>query len=282
MNSKDVALLMGVNVSTIKRWTDANKLPCYQTPGGHRKFTLKHINEFLNKNKNKVNLFELQGLEDKALIHHIERANFDRLIPIFIGGAINSNQKKITTIISGLFLKGVQLYQIYDQLVFPALRLIGDLWRDNKLTIPEEHLASEIIRKAIYDLDNLIIYRLPIDAPSAICFSVSGDEHELPLIMTKQILELNGIKTFNLGRSLPVDSMVNMIDTLHLNYIFVSVNYIENENVINKEINQLYEIINTKEVMVFIGGNAINEFKNKYQVTIPIINNMKELADRFN
>ena len=76
--------------------------------------------------------------------------------------------------------------------------------------------------------------------------------------------------------------MVNMIDTLHLNYIFVSVNYIENENVINKEINQLYEIINTKEVMVFIGGNAINEFKNKYQVTIPIINNMKELADRFN
>ena len=43
LNSKEVAMIMGVHVSTVKRWTDAGNLPCYQTPGGHRKFILSHI-----------------------------------------------------------------------------------------------------------------------------------------------------------------------------------------------------------------------------------------------
>ena len=115
MNSKDVALLMGVNVSTIKRWTDANKLPCYQTPGGHRKFTLGQIKKFLHNNNNKiqkVNLIELNGLEDKKLIHHIEHTEFTNLIPIFFKAAIEANQAKVSTIIRGLYLKGVQLENI--------------------------------------------------------------------------------------------------------------------------------------------------------------------------
>ena len=59
LNSKEVAMIMGVHVSTVKRWTDAGKLPCYQTPGGHRKFILNHINEFwqrIRKNLRKLML----------------------------------------------------------------------------------------------------------------------------------------------------------------------------------------------------------------------------------
>jgi len=285
MNSKDVALLMGVNVSTIKRWTDTNKLPCYQTPGGHRKFTLGHIKEFLNKNNNKiqkVNLIELNGLEDKKLIHHIEHAEYSNLIPIFFKAAIEANQTKVSTIITGLYLKGVQLENIYDYLVFPVMRYIGDLWATGKLTIPEEHLASEVVRKAIYNLGESLTLHLPNDAPSAICFSINGDEHELPLLMTKQILESKGIKTYNLGRSLPTDSIAEMIDALKPNYIFISINYIENENIVNEEINLLCKIISNKKTILFIGGNAINKFKSKHQSMISTINNMQELAFRFN
>ena len=129
MNSKDVALIMGVNVSTIKRWTDAHQLPCYQTPGGHRKFTLGHVNEFLKKNKKKikkVNLLELKGLTDKELMHNVEHGDFSKLNSIFFKAAIEADQNKISTIITGLYLKGVELENIYDNLVLPVMHSIGD------------------------------------------------------------------------------------------------------------------------------------------------------------
>ena len=50
-NSYQVAELMGVNVSTVKRWTDAGKLNCQKTEGGHRKFHLNDLKDFFKKNK---------------------------------------------------------------------------------------------------------------------------------------------------------------------------------------------------------------------------------------
>jgi len=284
MNSKDVALLMGVNVSTIKRWTDANKLPCYQTPGGHRKFTLGHINQFLKNNKNKiqkVNLIELKGLADKELIHHIEHAEFTKIIPIFFKAAIEANQAKISTIITGLYLKGVGLDSIYDQLVFPVMRFIGDLWEARKLTIPEEHLASEVVRKAIYDLGESLTTDLPDDAPLAICFSVTGDDHELPLIMTKQILELNEIRVFNMGRSVPVKSLVDLLERFEPRYLIISANYHSNQEMIINEINELQHIIGNQRIKLVVGGNSSSIFKTILGKKVIVINNMHELKLNF-
>ena len=285
MNSKDVALLMGVNVSTIKRWTDANKLPCYQTPGGHRKFTLSHIKEFLKNNKSKiqkVNLIELNGLADKELIHYIEHAEFAKLIPIFFKAAIEANQEKINTIITGLYLKGLELDRMYDQLVFPVLRMIGELWAVDKLSIYQEHLASEVIRKSIYELGEVIDNEPPIDAPSAICFSISGDEHELPLIMTKQILELNGVRTFNMGRSLPVKSLVRLLEKVNPQYLIISANYHSSQELIIKEINELVRIIDDRNIELFVGGSDSSLFKAIFGEKVFIINNMNELVHKIN
>ena len=51
-NSNQVAELIGVSISTIKRWTDTGKLNCIKSAGGHRKFHLNHIKQLLKSNKN--------------------------------------------------------------------------------------------------------------------------------------------------------------------------------------------------------------------------------------
>ena len=47
--ASQIAEIIGVNVSTIKRWTDSGKLECQQTIGGHRKFHLNHLRKFLKE-----------------------------------------------------------------------------------------------------------------------------------------------------------------------------------------------------------------------------------------
>jgi excisionase family DNA binding protein len=38
-STSDLAKLLGVDNSTIKRWADLGEIPCVKTLGGHRRFT---------------------------------------------------------------------------------------------------------------------------------------------------------------------------------------------------------------------------------------------------
>ena len=282
LNSKEVAMIMGVHVSTVKRWTDAGKFPCYQTPGGHRKFTLSHLNQFLavhKKKTNKVNLIELNGIADKMLIHNIENCAFDELKTVFFESAIAANEHRLNTILTGLYLKGAPLYMIYDKLVLPIMHQIGSLWVHGSITISEEHLATEAVRRAIYDLGESFDMVLSISSPVAFCFSVLGDEHELPLIMVKQILELNKIKTFNLGRNLPVGSFIELTKKIKPSIIIISANYVENTNLVNKELRKLIHTAKEIKTSILAGGNAIGKINKRNRSAIREIKNMHDLSD---
>jgi MerR family transcriptional regulator, light-induced transcriptional regulator len=45
--SGELARLLHVDESTVKRWADRGLIGCYRTPGGHRKFTARQIREFI-------------------------------------------------------------------------------------------------------------------------------------------------------------------------------------------------------------------------------------------
>ncbi|MBP1647649.1 MAG: putative cobalamin binding protein [Bacteroidetes bacterium] len=46
-STADVARLLRVDASTVKRWADSGKLVCFRTIGGHRRFNLNQIREFI-------------------------------------------------------------------------------------------------------------------------------------------------------------------------------------------------------------------------------------------
>ena len=50
ISSEEASSIIGVNVSTIKRWADRGKLDCVITAGGHRKFLMRHLASFLKEN----------------------------------------------------------------------------------------------------------------------------------------------------------------------------------------------------------------------------------------
>ena len=52
LNSNDVAEILGINISTLKRWTENGTIGCSKTAGGHRKFTMQHVRDYYKSNKN--------------------------------------------------------------------------------------------------------------------------------------------------------------------------------------------------------------------------------------
>jgi len=258
LNSKEVGMIMGVHVSTVKRWTDAGKLPCYQTPGGHRKFILSHINEFLAKNKKKakkVNVVELEGIKDRKLIQNIDHGEYKKLIPVFLEQALNADGDRLKTTLTGLYMKQYFLHEIYDTLVLPVMVLIGDMWANNDISVAEEHLATNTIRNAVNTLGEALERKDYKDNSYLLSLALSGDEHDLPLIMTKQILEANGIPVINCGSNTPAKSIKKLLEKFQPDKIIVSLTYIENKQLAKQELNHLFEIVSDHQVTIYVGGS---------------------------
>ena len=64
LSSKNVAEILGINISTLKRWTDNGSLKCTKTAGGHRKFTMQNIRDFY-KNQKTVGINRELGIENR-------------------------------------------------------------------------------------------------------------------------------------------------------------------------------------------------------------------------
>ena len=61
LTSNDVAEILGVNISTLKRWTDNGTISCTKTAGGHRKFTMQHVRDYYKKIKMQIKALDLRS-----------------------------------------------------------------------------------------------------------------------------------------------------------------------------------------------------------------------------
>ena len=281
LNSKEVAMIMGVHVSTVKRWTDAGKLPCYQTPGGHRKFILSHINEFLAKNKKKskkVNVVELEGIKDRKLIQNIDHGEYKKLIPVFLEQALNADGDRLKTTLTGLYMKQYYLHEIYDTLVLPVMRLIGEMWANNDISIAEEHLATNTIKNAVHALGETLERKDYKDKSYTLSLALSGDEHDLPLIMTKQILEIKGIPVINCGRNTPVNSIKRLLKKFQPDKIIVSLTYIENKKLAKQELDDLLKIASKTHAKIYVGGAGIQYINGQQLKNVQLLHSMSDVT----
>jgi excisionase family DNA binding protein len=47
LSISEAARVLGVSLSTVRRWSDAGVLPSYRTPGGQRRYNREQLERFL-------------------------------------------------------------------------------------------------------------------------------------------------------------------------------------------------------------------------------------------
>ena len=279
-NSYQAAEIMNVNVSTIKRWTDTKKLDCTQTEGGHRKFTLYNINEFLKKNNKskQINIYKISDSLNDILCKHIENIDYEKLKNYFLDILLSGDTERITAIIEGLYLKSAPIYQIYDKLVSPSLNRVGQLWLKNNISIADEHLASNTIIKVINNLSTLLYIEENNSKKIILLFCLKHNNHSIPLQMADQIFSVNGHKVINCSSNTPVFSLKNIIKTYKPNIILASLTYVEDKNMAISEIVELKKIINENNKSdVYIAGISENYFEDEKFSGIEFLNSMSDV-----
>jgi|TARA_B110000467_G_scaffold2490_1_gene2084 excisionase family DNA binding protein len=269
-NSYQIAEIIGVNVSTVKRWTDSGRLKCAQSIGGHRKFQLNDIKDFLRKNKKistSVNINLLVG-ENNILHEAISNLDFNYINNYAYKALKKGNDNKFSSLINSLILKNYLYSSIFDNLIIPLLHRIGIDWVNKKISIAEEHMICEILKKFLCSTNYQ--YQITEAKYNAFCFTMENDSHDLPLHLAETILnQIGTIKTYNLGTNLPIKDFLKVYDSVKPQIIFISIIYYKDAAWIKSQINELYQSILPYDTRIFIrgaGAHLIRPEKNIYLI----------------
>jgi excisionase family DNA binding protein len=278
-NSEEAAKILGVNVSTIKRWTDEEKLECIKTAGGHRKFLMEHMAAFLDRNKKKtekVNLFPIESETDLRISHHIIKGDFNYLIDLVLKKALSSNVDRIQQVLNGLYLGQYPLHQIYDHLVTPVLHHVGQMWIDNKLSIAEEHIASQAIRDSVIRLQGII--RLPRKKiGKALCLNFSNEFHSMALKMVSHILEIKGYKIFYTGQNTPMERIDQFFQNYRPDRVYISGTMVEDKQLLIREFKIICDLSLNHGSKLFIGGQAFDVLSIDHPVVVRRLMNFEDV-----
>lgn len=279
-NSLDAAKILGVNVSTIKRWTDEGKLECIKSIGGHRKFTMDHFAEFLGKNNkkiSKINVFPIENDSDLELSHHILKGNYDFLVDYVLEQAFLGNRNRVQHIMNGLYLSQYPLFEIYDNLVTHVLHKIGDLWVNNIKSVTEEHIASQTIRDSIIRLQGII--RIPKQSKgNVICLNLYNEMHDIALKMVEHILEMKGYRVLFSGQMTPLVDMEQVFSTFQPQQIYISSTIVDDLQESQNEFDEICRLSEIHGASVFIGGRGFDLINHDHQVIKARLNSFAELC----
>lgn len=279
-NSQEAAKILGVNVSTIKRWTDDGKLECVRTAGGHRKFIMSQLSNFLDKNRkktSKVNLFPLENETDLLISNHILKGNFSHLIEYIQKQAINCNRNKVQKVLNGLYLAQYPLHVIYDRIITPIMHDLGMQWINGKLDIIKEHFASSTLRDGIIRLQGII--SVPSTTKGkALCLNISTELHDIALKMVDHVLEVRGFKVQNSGQNTPMINFEKILNEYKPDRLYVSSTFISDRDTMQKEFDLTCETASKYDVDIYVGGSGFDILNFDHPAVVKRIFSFEEVC----
>ena len=99
---------------------------------------------------------------------------------------------------------------VFDELVQPALGLVGANWESGRWTVAEEHLASRALDDALARIRPAMRLEARI-GPLAVLAAPQGEQHAAGLVCLAQVLEEDGWTVENLGPNVPHPDLVHFL-----------------------------------------------------------------------
>ncbi len=201
-----------------------------------------------------------------------------------MGKNIAGNKKHVQKIqnqmfealITGDIDKSVEIYDtheqtsnlasFYEDILKPTLYEIGKMWDLKKLSIGQEHIASNTASNLV-SIINEKKSKLDGRAKIIIC-SPNGEEHNLGCNVLQSFLQSKGYSVFNMSPSAPSEAILESVKTIEPDIILISITL---EDSIKTCKRLVKKILQSHKVPIFVGGQAIENNDSKFDC--PIIKN---------
>jgi methanogenic corrinoid protein MtbC1 len=152
----------------------------------------------------------------------------------------------------------------FDKILRPVMYEIGEDWANNKINIATEHVASNVAQTLIRIIMETVTKNVN-KKKILICVPV-GEEHHLGCDVLETYLSIKGFKVYNMGTSVPTESLLSFIENNKPDIILVSITLEDNISAGQRLVKKIREHYN---IPILVGGFAIQSKKAvKFDATI--------------
>jgi MerR family transcriptional regulator, light-induced transcriptional regulator len=257
-STKELAEMWDVSESTVKRWADAGALRCRKTIGGHRKFELDDIVEF----QSRCGLARLpaHGLSESPceFKHLLETADHAALAEHFRQAALAGQFDFVVRLFNKSQAYGMSLATIGEELIRPAMREVGEMWRTGKISVLDEHLAT------LATIEALAALREGVEKPAeaerlAIVGCAEGELHQLAALLVRDLLAGEGWKVIYFNSPTPLFSLAEAIDRFSPQLVCISITMADNLERARRDYEDLRRAAARQQTRIVLGGAALTD-----------------------
>ena len=151
------------------------------------------------------------------------------------------------------YIKIFNSSDFFDRILKQVMYKIGEDWANSKISIATEHVASNIAQtlvKIIMDKVSVTKNKKKI----LLCVPV-GEEHHLGCDVLETYLSIKGFKVYNMGTSIPTESILEFIGNNKPDVVFVSITLDDNLTAGQRLVKKIKN--EHEKTPVLIGGYAL-------------------------
>jgi MerR family transcriptional regulator, light-induced transcriptional regulator len=154
---------------------------------------------------------------------------------------------------------GMDVRSLYLEVFQPALRQIGALWQENRISVADEHLATAITQSVMARLYAGAFPGAPGAGRTLLAACADSERHEVGLRMICDLLELEGWDTSYLGASVPLPSLVQMAVERRPDVVALSAALLPHVPRLERAIEALRARLADEAPLVMVGGRPFLE-----------------------
>ncbi|MDH3658211.1 MAG: cobalamin-dependent protein [Nitrosopumilus sp.] len=154
------------------------------------------------------------------------------------------------------YIKIFNSADFFDKILRPVMHQIGDEWANNKISIATEHVASNVAQTLV----KIIMDKVTTSGNKKkilLCVPV-GEEHHLGCDVIETFLTSKGYKVFNMGTSIPSESVLYFIENDKPDLVMVSITLEDNLKAGQRLIKKIKDNF---KVPIVVGGYALEQEK---------------------
>jgi methanogenic corrinoid protein MtbC1 len=144
---------------------------------------------------------------------------------------------------------------IYVDVIGEALRSVGALWEENRISVAQEHLATAITQYVIA----MIFPRLVPTAPSRgnmVVTGVAGEQHQIGANLVADAMESSGWGVRFLGTNLPHSTILGVVEGIAADVLCISTTLVANLPAAADLVREVHARLGARAPRIVLGGAA--------------------------
>ncbi len=218
---KDLENLTGIKAHTIRIWEKRyNLLQPNRSETNIRNYSLTSLQKLLNisfLNNSGYKISKIAGLSEEEIPIKVReiasRAKVeDHAINAFKLSMLNFDQVLFYNTYNNL-IETKTFSDVFYDIFLPLLNEIGLLWQTSTITPAHEHFLSvHIKQKILLNIERLQILEPKPVSKTFILYLPDNEVHDIGLLFINYQLRSKGYHTIFLGESVPMDSLVSVLE----------------------------------------------------------------------